>query len=1038
MRFTEIFVRRPVMAIALNLVIFLLGLHAFTMMTVRQYPALTNTVVTITTAFPGASPSTVQGFVTTRLEKVIASAPHIDYLTSNSAEGSSTITVYMQLGTQPSSALANIQAKVQQVTDQLPAGSQLPVINVTVGNTTDLMYIAFYSNSLSQQQITDYLLRVVQPQLATVPGVGEAQILPAGAGNGNTYAMRVWLNPQKLAALGVSAAEVAAALQSNDFISAVGQTRGKTVQNTIVATTNLHNVQEFRNLVIKQSGNTLIRLKDVARVELGAQDYTSYAFFDGRPAAFIGIQESPSANSLDVANGVKKALKAIDKGLPPGLHEAIPYDATVFIKASLDEVLLTIGITLAVVLLVIFFTLGSWRAAIIPGIAIPLSIVGAGLVMWALGYSINLITLLAFVLAIGLVVDDAIIVVENVHRHIDDGISPFQAALMTGKELGSPIIVMSTTLIAVFAPIAFMGGLTGSLFGEFAFTLVATVLISMIVALTLSPMISSHVLRPTREHGFEHFIDQRFAALSRFYDRLLHGSLNYVPATLLFAAVVFASIYFLFVSSKSELAPQEDQGVIFNAGTGGPTITPLELVKYGKQILQILNQYPEKAATFMVTGISVGSGGGSNSLFAGIRLTPWDQRSTTAMQLQPEIQQALAKVTGLQIASFLPPPLPGSAGGIPVQFVLQSPGSYTKLDQVADQVIAKAYQSGLFFYVTKDLRIDNPEVVLKINRNLAGNLGISMANIAQDLQPLLGGNYVNRFDMDGRSYKVIPQVPDKFRADPGMLKHYYISTASGSLIPLSTLVKIEYKTEPQFLPQFDQLNSATIQAVPKPWVSMGEALQFFKNTAEKIMPSDYQINYASQSRQYMQEKSGLLVTFLLAILLIYLLLAAQFESFRDPLIVLITVPMSISGALIFISLGLGSINIYTEVGLITLIGLIAKQGILIVQFANTIQLEEGLDKRAAVEKASSIRLRPILMTTGAMVLGVLPLVFATGAGSVSRYQMGLVISTGLAIGALFSLFVVPAMYMAIAKDIRGKRQQLLGEEGNGSQQVPTQ
>ncbi|MGD9660879.1 MAG: efflux RND transporter permease subunit [Porticoccaceae bacterium] len=1021
MRFTEIFVRRPVMATALNLVIFLLGLHAFTMMTVREYPALTNTVVTISTAYPGASPATVQGFVTTRLEKVIASAPHINYLTSQSAEGSSTITVYMNLGTKPSSALANIQAKVQQVTDQLPTGSHLPVINVTVGNSTDLMYIAFYSNTLNQQQITDYLLRVVQPQLATVQGVGEAQIYPPGAGNGNTYAMRIWLNPQKMAALGVSAAQVSAALQSNDFISAVGQTRGKTVQNTIVATTNLHSVAQFKNLVIKQSGNTLIRLKDVARVELGAQDYTSYAFFDGKPASFIGIQESPSANSLDVAQGVKNALKGIDKSLPPGIHEAMAYDASVFIKASLDEVMLTVDITLAVVLLVIFLTLGSWRAAIIPGVAIPLSIIGAGLLMWGLGYSINLITLLAFVLAIGLVVDDAIIVVENVHRHIDEGDTPFQAALATGRELGSAIVVMSTTLIAVFAPIAFMGGLTGSLFGEFAFTLVAAVLISMVVALTLSPMLSSHVLRKTRDHGFEHFIDGRFAALSRFYDRLLHGSLNFVPVTLLFAVVVFASIYFLFTSSESELAPQEDQGIVFNAGTAGPTVTPLELVKYGNQILHTMNQFPEKASTFMVTGISVGGGAGRNSIFAGMNLKPWDQRSTTAMQLQPQVQKALDKVTGLQTASFLPPPLPGSAGGIPVQFVIQSSGSFGQLDRVADEVIGKAYQSGLFFYVTKDLRIDNPEVVLKINRNLAGNLGITMADIAQDLQPLLGGNYVNRFDMVGRSYKVIPQVPDKFRADPGMLKQYYISTASGAQIPLSALVKIKYQTEPQFLPQFDQLNAATIQAVPKPGVSMGEALSFLRHTTEKIMPSNYQINYASQSRQYMQEKNGLLVTFLMAIILIYLLLSAQFESFRDPLIVLITVPMSISGALIFVSLGFASINIYTEVGLITLIGLIAKQGILIVQFANAIQLQEGLDKRAAVEKASSIRLRPILMTTGAMVLGVLPLVFATGADSVSRYQMGLVICTGLAIGALFSLFVVPAMYMAIAKDIRDKR-----------------
>jgi multidrug efflux pump len=1022
MKFTDTFVRRPVLATALSLVIFLLGLHAYTMMTVREYPALVNTVVTITTAYPGASPNTVQGFITARLEKVIAGAPDINYMTSNSSEGTSTITVYMKLNYSPSAAVANIQSKVQQVTDQLPTGSQLPVINVTVGDTTDLMYIAFYSKELSQQQITDYLLRVAQPRLASVHGVGEAQILPPGAGNGNTYAMRVWLNPKKMAALNITAAQVSQALTANDFISAVGQTRGKTVQNTIVATTNLHNVSEFRNLVISHSGNTLIRLKDVAHVELGAQDYTSQAFYNGRPAAFIGIQESPSANSLDVAAGVKKSLAELEKGLPPGLHTAIPYDASTFIKASIDEVVMTIGITLAVVVLVIFLFLGSFRAVIIPAVAIPLSIVGAGLIMWSMGFTINLLTLLAVVLAIGLVVDDAIIVVENVHRHIDEGKSPFDAALMTGRELGSPIIVMSTTLIAVFAPIGFMGGLTGSLFGEFAFTLVATVLISMIVALTLSPMLSSKVLKPTQEHGFEHFIDQRFVGLRKFYDRILHGTLNFVPVTMLFAVVVFGSIYFLYSTSKSELAPQEDQGIIFNAGTGGPTITPDRLANDGKQILKVFDQYPEKKATFMVTGISVGSGGGSNSLFAGMRLTNWSDRSLTAMQIQPKLQQQLQSVPGLQVASFLPPPLPGSSGGLPVQFVLQSPGDYTKIDQVADQLIAKAYKSGLFFYVTKDLRIDNPEVVLKIHRNIAANLGLTMAEIAQDLQPLLGGNYVNRFDMGGRSYKVIPQVPDRFRQDPEALNNYYIATATGQMVPLSTVVSIKTKVEPQFLPQFQQMNSATIQAVPKPGVTMGESLRFFKTAAEKIMPKNFSLNYASQSREYIQESGGLLMTFVLAIILIYLLLAAQFESFRDPLIVLITVPMSISGALIFISLGLASINIYTEVGLITLIGLIAKQGILIVQFANEIQKTEGLGKREAVEKASSIRLRPILMTTGAMVLGVVPLLVAGGPGAVSRFQMGLVIFTGLGIGAFFSLFVVPAMYMVLAKDLRGSTQ----------------
>ncbi|MCL4526243.1 MAG: efflux RND transporter permease subunit [Gammaproteobacteria bacterium] len=1018
MKFTDIFIHRPVLATALSLVILLLGLRAYTEMTVREYPAITNTVVTVTTAYPGANPNTIQGFITTRLERVIASAPGIDYMTSNSSKGMSTITVYMKLNYSPDAAVANIQSKVQQVTNELPTGSQLPVINVTVGNTTDLMYVAFYSNQLNQQQITDYLLRVVQPKLAAVSGVGQAQILPPGSGNGNTYSMRVWLNPRKMAALGISASQVSQVLAANDFISAVGSTRGTETGDTIVATTNLHDAAQFRNLVVKNVGNTIIRLKDVAQVELGAQNYDSSAFFDGKPAAFIGIQEAPSANSLNVAAGVKAALAELGTALPPGIHMAIPYDATDYIKASINDVLITIGITLAVVVLVIFLFLGSFRSVLIPAVAIPLSIIGAGFIMWSMGFTINLLTLLAIVLAIGLVVDDAIIVVENVHRHIDEGKSPLQAALMTGRELGTAIVVMSTTLVAVFAPIGFMSGLTGSLFSEFAFTLVATVLVSMVVALTLSPMLSSKILKASSAHGFAHFIDTRYEELRRLYDRLLGGSLNFVPVTLLFAAVIFVSIYFLFTTSRQELAPQEDQGIIFNMGTGAPNITPELLRKYGMKIVHELDRYPETKASFMVTGISVGSGGGTNSLIAGMRLKNWDKRSVTAMQLAPQVQQQMNGITGLQVASFQPPSLPGSAGGLPVQFVLQSSGGYDKLDQVANDVIDHAQKSGLFVYVTKDLRIDNPEIVLHIHRNMAANLGLTMADIAQDLQPLLGGNYINRFDLKGRSYEVIPQVPDHFRANPGMLKTYYVATATGQMVPLSTLVSVETEVQPQFLPQFQQLNSATIQAVPAPGVTLGQALTYLKTQAQNVMPKGFSIDYSSQSRQYMQEKSGLLVTFALAILLIYLLLAAQFESFRDPLIVLITVPMSISGALIFISLGLATINIYTEVGLITLIGLIAKQGILIVQFANQIQRHEGLDKRAAVQKASSIRLRPILMTTGAMVLGVLPLLLASGAGAVSRFDMGLVIFTGLAIGSFFSLFVVPAMYMVLAKDLR--------------------
>ncbi|OBS07960.1 efflux RND transporter permease subunit [Acidihalobacter prosperus] len=1036
MKFTDIFVRRPVLATALSLVILLLGLQAFTQMTIREYPKLTNSMVTITTTYPGASPSTVQGFITTRLERVIASAPGIDYMTSISSEGASTITAYMKLNYSPDAAVANIQSKVQQVVNQLPTGAQLPIVNVTVGDPTALMYIAFYGDKYSQQQITDYLLRVVQPKLASVAGVSQAQILPAGHGNGNTYAMRVWLNPDEMAALGVTAADVTKALAANDYISAVGRTHGKNVATMISATTSLHNAAEFRNLVIKQTGNTLVRLKDVAKVQLGAENYDSEAFFDGKTAAFIGIQPSPSANSLDVARGVKQALKQINAQLPPGMHTAIPYDASTYISKSIHEVLMTVAITLGVVVLVIFLSLGSVRAVMIPVVAIPLAIIGGGFVMWLMGFSVNLLTLLAIVLAIGLVVDDAIIVVENVHRHIEEGRTPFEAALMTGRELGGPIVVMSTTLIAVFAPIGFMGGFTGSLFSEFAFTLVATVLVSMIVALTLSPMLSGKVLRHSKEHGLVHFIDARFNAFRAVYDRLLHGSLKYVPVTLVFAAAILGSIYFLFTTTPKELAPKEDQGVIFAMGTAQPTATASYLRRYGMMILHDFASLPVFSKSFMVTGFVPG-GGGTNGLFAGMLLKPWSQRSETAMQVEPKVQQMLGGIPGLQVAAFQKPALPGSAGGLPVQFVIQSSSGYHKINTVANELIGRAYKSGLFMYVTKDLKIDNPEIVLKIHRNIAASLGLTMQAITEDLQPLLGGNLINRFDMQGRSYEVIPQVPDKFRANPDLLKQYYLQTASGKLVPASTVVSIQRSVQPEYLPQFQQQNSATIQAIPMPGVTQGEALGFLRATAKQIFPAGFSVNYASESRQFMQEKGGLMVTFVLAVLLIYLLLAAQFESFRDPWIVLITVPMSISGALIFMSLGLATINIYTEVGLITLIGLIAKQGILIVQFANEIQRNEGLDKRAAVEKASSIRLRPILMTTGAMVFGVVPLLLATGPGAVSRFDMGLVIAAGLSIGSLFSLFVVPAMYMLMAKDLTGeyRARQEAGSEAEPSAQT---
>ena len=1019
MRFTDIFIRRPVLATAINLVILLLGLRAWTAMTVEEYPQVTSTLITVTTAYPGADPKTVQGFVTARLEQSIASAPGIDYMTSSSAQGLSSITVYMKLNYDPNAAESQILAKVQQVQNQLPTGTQSPVINETVGDQTALIYLAFYSKTLDQQQVNDYVLRVAQPEIQGEPGVGQAQIVPAGTGpSGNSFVLRAWLNPNKLAAYNLTPADVATALASNNYISAVGRTKSADIARTITAETSLDDTAQFRRMVVANRGGTLVRLGDVARVTLGAQNYNQAVFYNGTPAVFIGVFPTPGANSLTVAAGVHQAFSELSRSLPPGIQAAIPYDASTYIQRSIHEVMVTIAITLAVVVAVIFLFLGSLRSLLIPAIAIPLSVTGAGILMIGLGYSINLLTLLAVVLAIGLVVDDAIIVVENIHRHIEEGKPPVPAALMSARELSVPIIVMATTLAAVFAPIGLTGGLTGSLFSQFAFTLVFTVVISAVVALTLSPMISSKVLQHSKPHGLAHALAAAFNRLRRAYDRSLSAVLTMRAAVLVVVVGVVIAIPVMFLGIPGELAPTEDQGLILVAATGPATSTLSYLNHYAVQIRKVFDSFPENKQVFQINGISLTGGGGNNAGIGGMKLKDWSQRSRSQMQLLPLVQAKLNQVTGVQAAAFQKPTLPGSPTGFPVQFVITSSSGYQKMNQVAGSFIGAAMQSGLFAFMTKDLRYDNPQVSVSINRDMAGLFGVSMADISQNLGTLLSGNYVNRFNLNGRSYKVIPQVPDQFRSDPSQLGRYYIRNSSGQLLPLSTLISVHTRVQPEFLPQFQQLNSATLEGVMAPGVTLGEALSYMKNEAVKLLPRGFGYDYAAQSRQYIEQGNTFIVTFLLAIVLVYLLLAMQFESFRDPLIVMVTVPMAISGALLFMYYGAATLNIYTEVGIIALIGLITKQGILIVQFANVIQETEGLDRRAAVEKASSIRLRPILMTTGAMVFGAVPLILATGPGSVSRFDMGLVIAAGLAIGALFSLYVVPVIYtyLATAKD----------------------
>ncbi len=1017
MKFTDIFIRRPVLASAVSLVILLLGIRAWMSMTVQEYPTVTSTLVTVTTAYPGASPETVRAFITTPLQQAIASAPGIDYMTGASAPGMSTITIFMRLNFDPNAAVAQILSKVNQVRNLLPAQSQQPTIAETVGDSTAFMYLAFSGSGVSQQQIDDYVLRVAQPTIQGVPGVGQAQIVPPGTDpSGNAFAIRAWLDPVRMAARGITAADVAAALRANSFISAVGMTRNPQRQVTLTATTSLKDLAQFKNLIVKSVGNTVIRLKDVASVKLGAENYDTAVFFDGRSGVFIGVQPAPGANALDVAAGVHRAMRELKASMPTGIEANTALDQSAFITASLHEVLLTILITLVVVVAVIFFVLGSLRSLLLPAVAMPLSVIGAGIIMLALGFSINLLTLLAVVLAIGLVVDDAIIVLENIQRLIDEGETPLQAAIHGARELASPILVMSTTLVAVFVPIGFTSGLTGSLFTEFAFTLVATVIISMVIALTLTPMLGSKVLQRTPRAGLPHLINRSFTRLRVVYDRSLHAVLEFRPLVLLVAACALLSIPFLFLGTKSELAPTEDQGAVLYQGVGPATATLKYLDVYSRQVRRILTRFPETRHVWQVSGTAPQGGAGNNAIFGGINMQPWADRSRTQMQVMPQVQRRLGAVAGTQTVAFPLPTLPGSSRGLPIQFVLTSTRDYRDLDRAANQLIGAAMKSGLFAFLTTDLRYDSPNISLDIDRNVAANLGLNMQDIGDDLSALLSENYVGRFDMSGHSYEIIPQVPNAMRADASALGSYYIRTAGGGLVPLTTVVKIKRSVQPEYLPQFQQLNSATVEGTMAPNVPLGQALGYLKQLSAKVLPAGFNIDYAGESRQFIQQGNAIIVTFVLSILLVYLLLAAQFESFRDPVIVLIAVPMSVFGALVFLFLGAATMNIYTEVGLITLIGLITKQSILIVQFANVIQQEEGLDRRAAVEKASSIRLRPILMTTLAMVFGVVPLLVAHGPGAVSRFDMGLVIATGLTIGALISLYVVPTIYTYVAKE----------------------
>ncbi|HUZ74581.1 MAG TPA: efflux RND transporter permease subunit [Stellaceae bacterium] len=1019
MAITDLFVRRPVLSLVVSLLILFVGARSLMTLPIRQYPKLDNTVITVTTTYPGAPASLMQGFIATPIEQAVSSAEGIDYVTSNAQQGTSTVQVYVKLNHDPNQAMTDVMAKVQQVKYLMPKAANDPVITKTTGQSTSVIYLSFSSPNLTSPAISDYLTRVVQPLLSTIDGVAAVNIL-----GGQTFAMRVWLDPDRMAARGISADDVAAAIRANNFQSAPGQTKGYFTITSVTADTGLTDVAQFRDMVVKVQGGAQVRLGDIAKVELGPRLTASSVMLNGEHAVFVGIDATPTGNPLTIVRDVRGMMPQIERTLPPSLKMKVAYDTTNFIKSSISEVEWTLGEAVLIVIAVIFLFLGTPRSVAIPVVTIPLSLIGAGTIMVVLGFSLNLLTLLAMVLAIGLVVDDAIVVVENVYRHIEQGRTPVQAALIGAREIVGPIIAMTITLAAVYAPIGLLTGLTGALFREFAFTLAGAVIISGIVALTLSPMMCSVLLtREMSEGRFARLVDRSFSRLAAAYGRRLAGSLDYRPVTALFALVVLISIPFLYLHTKSELAPPEDQGFLFGI-VKAPQYANLDYMDaYGKQLDRVFTKFPENDARFVVNGVPT-----LNQGFAGFVMKPWDERKRSALQIMPLLQQAANKITGLRAFFVSPPPLPGNFGGLPVQMVISSTQSYRSVYEVMQRIKDAARKSGMFMVIDSDLDFNNPVIRVHIDRAKAHDLGINMDAIGDTLALLVGENYVNQFSLGGRSYDVVTQVPRANRLTPDALTQYYVNSPSGGPIPLASVVSLKTGTDPNALTQYNQLNAATFMAVPMPGVTMGQAVDFLNATAQKLLPAGFLHDYLGESRQYVQEGNQLVVTIAFAVIVIFLVLAGQFESLRDPLVILVSVPMSICGALIplfLISGQLGpiqvpgtTINIYTQVGLLTLIGLISKHGILMVAFANQLQRTDGLDRRSAIERAARIRLRPILMTTAAMVVGLVPLLFATGAGASSRFAMGLVIVSGMSIGTLFTLFVVPAVYTVLAKDHR--------------------
>ncbi len=1005
MSFSDTFIRRPVLSTVVGLLILLVGFQGLFTLQTRQYPEVAETVITVTTVYPGASAELIQGFITSPIASAVATTENVDYVTTQSRPSASVVTVNMLLGSDADVALTEVMSKVNEVRRQLPQDAQDPVIVKGTGMTFATLYMAVQNPNMSREQVTEYIERVMVPRMSTIPGVAEADVL--GAAN---FAMRVWVDPIRLAGQGVTADEVLAAINASNFLSAPGRTRGEIVGYPISLESTLQTPETFGALRIAGDGDNVVRLRDVAEVELAAENSDTIVSFNGEPGTFIGIFPTPGANPLDVAAAVRSELPAIQTSLPEGMTLQMVYDSTEQIEASINEVLFTILIATAIVAIVTLLFLGSFRAVLMPLVSIPLSLIGVLFLLSIVGYSINLLTLLAMVLAIGLVVDDAIIVVENIQRHIDDGMSPLRAARVAMSELVTPIIAMMLTLLAVFSPLFFTGGLTGALFQEFAMALAGAVFISGVVALTISPTMAARVLKRGGHTRFQDVVDRTFRRFEGWYERRVTATLAYRPVTIMIVVVLSGVTGYLFVNTSSELAPTEDQGALFSFVNAPRYATSDYTDAYVRQIVERTADIPEVRTNFTV----VGFGGQTSSGIALWAFDDWADRDRTQAEIQQDIQSRIATVNGVQAFVFAPPSLPGAGGGLPISLVIQSTGGPDQVFEVADQVRREAEASGRFIVVQNSLSFDTTEILVTIDRDRAAALNVPARQIGNALTILVGEGAVAQFERDSNSYDIIVQVPAEYRDNPERLGEFYVRASTGEMIPLSSVIDIQTRPVPAVIEQFNQLNSATITALPLPGVSTGDGLAVIEDIARAVIPDGFFIDYAAQSRLEVTEGNTIVIAFAMAVVVIFLVLAAQFESFRDPFIIMMTVPLAIFGVIVPLNLGLSTLNIYTQVGMITLIGLITKHGILIVEFANQQRRDKGLTREEGIVASARLRLRPILMTTASTALGVVPLLIADGAGAAARFAMGLVIFSGILVGTLFTLFVVPTIYTLVS------------------------